>query len=223
VLLQLLAQDPLAFVVLVGVLVFSLVLHELGHGLAAYLFGDDTARRSGRLTLNPLAHLDPMGALLLLFVGLGWAKPVPVDTRRLRPYRLGLFAVSVAGIVINLALALVFGLLLYWLKENHVEAVYFALVKGQPSGWAGLLSLVAFYAGLINLVLALFNLVPVPPLDGSRILMALVPVRYHPLIWQLDRYALYTFVLIIADMQLNGPISRMLDWAQGLYFHTIFG
>ncbi|GEM89285.1 MULTISPECIES: site-2 protease family protein [Oceanithermus] len=222
-LIQLLAQDPLAFVVLVTVLTFSLVLHELGHGVAAYLFGDDTARRMGRLTLNPLKHLDPMGVLLLLFVGVGWAKPVPIDTTRLRPYRAGLFAVSIAGIVINLTLAALFGFLLYALKEAQPQAVYLALVEGQPAGWAGLLSLVAFYAGLINLILALFNLVPVPPLDGSRILMALVPVRYHPLIWQLDRYALYTFVLIIADMQLNGPISRMLDWAQGLYFHAIFG
>jgi len=198
-------------------------LHELGHGLAAYAFGDDTARRMGRLTLNPLKHLDPMGVLLLLFAGVGWAKPVPINTARLRPYRLGLFVVSIAGIVINLTLALLFGLLLYWLKENHVEAVYYALVRGEPSGWAGLLSLVAFYAGLINLILALFNLVPVPPLDGSRILMALLPVRYHPLIWQLDRYALYTFVLIIADMQLNGPISRMLDWAQRVYFQAVLG
>lgn len=222
-LLKLLAQDPLAFVVLITVLTFSLVLHELGHGLAAYLFGDDTARSRGRLTLNPLAHLDPMGVLLLLFAGVGWAKPVPIDTTRLRPYRAGLFAVSVAGIVVNLVLAALFGFLLYFLKESQPQAVYFALVENRPAGWAGLLSLVAFYAGAINLILALFNLVPVPPLDGSRILMALLPTRYHPLVWRLDRYALYTFVLIIADMQLRGPISRMLEWAQSVYFHTIFG
>ncbi|HGY10459.1 MAG TPA: site-2 protease family protein [Oceanithermus profundus] len=220
-LIQLLAQDPLAFVVLVTVLTFSLVLHELGHGYAAYLFGDDTAKRRGRLTLNPLSHLDPVGTLLLLFAGVGWAKPVPVDTSRLRPYRPGLLAVSLAGIVINLALAALFGVLLYALKETQPEAVYFALVEGKATGWAGLLSLVAFYAGLINLVLALFNLVPVPPLDGSRILMSLVPARFHPLIWRLDRYALYTFLLIVADMQLHGPISRMLDWAQRLYFSAI--
>ena len=220
-LIQLLAQDPLAFVVLVTVLTFSLVLHELGHGYAAYLFGDDTAKRRGRLTLNPLSHLDPVGTPLLLFAGVGWAKPVPVDTSRLRPYRPGLLAVSLAGIVINLALAALFGVLLYALKETQPEAVYFALVEGKATGWAGLLSLVAFYAGLINLVLALFNLVPVPPLDGSRILMSLVPARFHPLIWRLDRYALYTFLLIVADMQLHGPISRMLDWAQRLYFSAI--
>ncbi len=222
-LIQLLARDPLAFFVLVGVLMFSLVLHELGHGYAAYLFGDDTAKRAGRLTFNPLKHLDPFGALLLLFAGVGWAKPVPVNTTRLRPYRAGLLAVSVAGIVVNLVLAALFGLLLYFLKETQPEAVYYTLVERVTTGWSGLLSLVAFYAGLINLVLALFNLVPVPPLDGSRILMALVPVRFHPLIWRLDRYALYTFVLIVADMQLNGPISRMLDWAQSLYLNAIFG
>ncbi len=222
-LIQLLTQDPVTFFVLALVLIFSLVLHELGHGYAAYFFGDDTAKRAGRLTFNPLKHLDPMGALLLLFVGVGWAKPVPIDTRRLRPYRLGLFVVSIAGIVINLTLSLLFGLLLYYLKETQPLAVYATLVEHQTAGLVGVVTLVAFYAGAINLILALFNLVPIPPLDGSRILMALLPERYHPFLWRLDRYAMYTFLLIVLDLQFNGPISRMLDWAQSTYFRTIFG
>ena len=222
-LIKLLLHEPLTFIILVTVLVFSLTLHELGHGYAAYLFGDDTAKRSGRLTLNPLKHLDPLGALLLLFAGFGWAKPVPINTSRLRPYRPGLFAVSIAGIAVNLTLSLLFGLVLYWLKESYPEAVYYALVKGQTMGWQGMTALVAFYAGLINLVLALFNLVPVPPLDGSRILMSLVPERYHKYIWQLDRYAIYTFLVILVDIQMNGPLSRMLDWAQNAYLRVVLG
>ena len=222
-LLQLLFHEPLTFVILASVLIFSLVLHELGHGYAAYFFGDDTARRMGRLTFNPLKHLDPIGLLLLLTAGVGWAKPVPINTSRLRPYRTGLFVVSIAGIVINLTLALLFGLLLYWLKETQPEAVYYTLVQGQTTGWAGILTLVAFYAGLINLVLALFNLVPVPPLDGSRILMSLLPERYHPYIWQLDRYAIYTFLVIVVDIQMHGPLSRMLDWAQNSYLRLFLG
>jgi len=222
-LIKLLQEDPLAFVILASVLVASLVLHELGHGLAAYLFGDDTARRMGRLTLNPLAHLDPLGTLLLLVAGFGWAKPVPVNTSRLRPYRLGLFAVSVAGILINLALAFLFGLVLSMLGRYQTQAVAMALLEGSPAGWAGILSMVAYYAGLINLMLALFNLIPVPPLDGSRLLLVLVPERYHPYVWRLDRYAPYIFVLVIADIRLHGPISHMLDWAQVFYLRVIFG
>ena len=133
-LLRLLFQDPLTFVILASVLIFSLVLHELGHGYAAYFFGDDTARRMGRLTFNPLKHLDPTGVILLLVAGVGWARPVPINTTRLRPYRTGLFAVSIAGIVVNLTLALVFGLMLYWLKETQPEAVYYALIEGRTVG-----------------------------------------------------------------------------------------
>ncbi len=222
-LIRLLFQDPLTFVILITVLLYSLTLHELGHGYAAYLFGDDTAKRAGRLTFNPLKHLDPFGALLLLFAGVGWAKPVPINVSRLRPYRPGLFAVSIAGIAVNITLSVLFGLLLYWLKETQPEAVYYALIKGQALGWAGVTALVAFYAGLINLVLALFNLVPVPPLDGSRILMALLPTRLHPQIWRLDRYALYTFLVILVDIQMHGPLSRALDWAQKAYLQVVLG
>ena len=222
-LIQLLTKDPLAFVILVTVLIFSLVLHELGHGYAAYLFGDDTAKRAGRLTFNPLKHLDPFGALLLLFAGVGWAKPVPINVSRLRPYRPGLFAVSIAGIAVNITLSVLFGLLLYWLNATRPEIVFYAQAKNHAFGLAGMMTLVAYYAGLINLVLALFNLVPVPPLDGSRILMALLPTRLHPQIWRLDRYALYTFLVIVADNRMNGPLSQALYWAQNAYRHLVLG
>ncbi len=222
-LISLLLKEPLTFLILASVLVISLVLHELGHGFAAYLFGDDTAKRAGRLTLNPLAHLDPLGALLLLFAGVGWARPVPISVAKLRPARLGLLAVSVAGILINLTLATVFGLLLYRLYAGDPQTVYYALVKNNPHGALGVAAIVFFYAGVINLILALFNLVPVPPLDGSRILLSALPKKYQPLVWKLDRYAMYTFLLIVADLRLNGPISRMLDYAQTIYLGMIFG
>ena len=106
--IALLQEDPLAFLLAFSALVMSLVLHEVGHAYAAHLFGDDTAKRQGRLSLNPLRHLDPLGTLLLLLVGFGWARPVPIYPPAFRAYRLGLFAVSVAGILVNLALAVLF-------------------------------------------------------------------------------------------------------------------
>ncbi len=222
-LIDLLRTDPVAFVLIAAVLTLSLVLHELGHALAALWAGDDTARRAGRVTLNPLAHLDPMGTLLLLFAGLGWAKPVPIYPPNFRRYRTGLFVVSIAGIVINLTLALGFALLLRSVFQTDPEAVARALLYREVTGWAGLVALTSFYAGLINLILALFNLLPIPPLDGSKILQSLLPLRWHALLWRLERYSLVSFVLILADLQLNGPISRFLGWAQRSFIGWTLG
>lgn len=133
--IALLQRDPLAFLLTFAILVFSLVLHELGHAYAAYLFGDATAKRQGRLTLNPLRHLDPLGTVLLLLVGFGWAKPVPIYPPAFRHYRLGLFVVSIAGIVINLVLAVLFALLVRGLFALDPVGVVMTL-RGGGAGWA---------------------------------------------------------------------------------------
>lgn len=217
-LIDLLRTDPLVFALIALALVFALVLHELGHALAALFFGDDTARRMGRLRLNPLAHLDPLGTLLLLFVGFGWAKPVPINPARFRPYRLGLFVVSMAGIVINLALAVLGALFLKALFQLDPRAVV-AAFSGVSSG-VGALALAAYYFTTINLVLAVFNLLPIPPLDGSKILQSLLPLRFHPWLWALERYSWVSFLLILTVFR--QPIQWMLVWAQSQFLAFFF-
>lgn len=213
-------QDPLAFVLAFAALVFSLVLHELGHAYAAYLFGDTTAKRQGRLTLNPLKHLDPLGTVLLLLVGFGWARPVPIYPPAFRSYRLGLFVVSIAGIVINLVLAVLLALVVRGIFALDPVGVVLAL-RGEGQTPSGLLALAAFFASSINLVLAVFNLLPIPPLDGSKILQSLLPLSWQPLLWRLEQYAWLSFLLILTVLQ--GPIQEVLRLARRVFFGFFFG
>ncbi|WP_038057360.1 site-2 protease family protein [Thermus amyloliquefaciens] len=216
----LLQQDPWAFGLAFFALVFSLVLHELGHAYAAYRFGDVTAKRQGRLTLNPLRHLDPLGTALLLLVGFGWAKPVPINPAAFRSYRMGLFVVSIAGIVINLVLAVFFALLVRGLFALDPLGVALTL-RGEGQTVAGLLALAFFFASSINLVLAVFNLLPIPPLDGSKILQSLLPLSWQPLFWRLEEYAWLSFLLIFTV--LRGPIQEVLRFARRAFFGFFFG
>jgi Zn-dependent protease len=149
----------------VVVLLFSIIIHEIAHGYVALLNGDPTARMLGRITLNPVPHIDPVGSILLPLLLLisqssfliGWAKPVPVNPLNFRNFRWGEFAVSAAGPVSNLALAAIFSVLLRLGLENP-----------------GLTQL-AYFGVSINIILALFNLIPIPPLDGSHILALVLP------------------------------------------------
>ena len=150
---------------MVVVLLFSIIIHEIAHGYVALLNGDATARMLGRITLNPIPHIDPVGSILLPLLLLisqssfliGWAKPVPVNPLNFRNFRWGEFAVSAAGPVSNLALAAIFSVLL-------------RLGLGNPG-----LTQLAYYGVSINIILALFNLIPIPPLDGSHILALVLP------------------------------------------------
>ncbi len=177
--------DVLTIVFQVAILVFSVVLHELAHGYAASYYGDPTAKLAGRLTMNPVSHIDPFGSIILpaimaMLPGgviLGWAKPVPYN-----PYNLkGRFAETVvtgAGIMTNLLLALIFGLILRF---------------GGASLGEGFTSL-AVYIVLINLLLAIFNAVPIPPLDGSKVLSTILPFQYRRVLDSLERWG---FVILI--------------------------
>ena len=217
-LIQLLAEDPLAFFLIALALVFALVLHELGHAVAALYFGDDTARRMGRLTLNPLAHLDPLGTLLLLFVGFGWARPVPINPLRFRNYRLGLFVVSIAGILVNLVLAVLAALLLKALFARFPGEVLAAFQGANTL--VGSLALAVYYFASLNLVLAVFNLLPIPPLDGSKILQSLLPLRWHRLLWELERYSWLSFLLIVTV--LRDPVHRVIAATQRAFLDLFF-
>jgi Zn-dependent protease len=170
------------------VLIFSVIIHEVSHGYAASALGDDTARYEGRLTLNPLKHLDPIGSFLVplasYFMGgfiIGWAKPVPYNPHNLRVGRWSEALVALAGPASNIAIALIFGLLIRF--------------SGEVLGGAYLTiaSLIVF----INIVLAVFNLVPISPLDGSKLLYAFFPERLREIRAFLERYSLVLLLVFI--------------------------
>lgn len=197
---------------------FAITLHEVAHGWVARALGDDTAAKLGRLSLNPIKHVDPVGTLLvpLIFLLLpgnflfGWAKPVPVSARNLPHPRRDMAMVAAAGPLANLAMALAWGLLLK-----------LALTQGVDSGlWIGL-RLMATAGVVINLLLMVLNLLPLPPLDGGRVLAGLVP---PPWAARLDRIEPYGFVILIVLMVAGflGPVlGPLMGLTQGLLFRVL--
>lgn len=162
--------QPEVLALLIPVLLFALVFHEFSHGWVAYKLGDPTAKHQGRLTLNPIAHLDPFGSLMILFVGFGWAKPVPVDSRYLANPRVDMMKIAFAGPASNLLLALISGILI------------------RITGYMGPLTSMLVLFTQINISLAVFNMIPIPPLDGSQIFSGLM-IRKNPnLVMQLQMY-----------------------------------
>jgi Zn-dependent protease len=178
----------------------GLVFHEFWHAYAAYLLGDPTAKHAGRLTFNPLKHLDVLGTALLIFFRFGWAKPVPFDPSNFKDPRKGILITSVAGPVSNLALALVLGL-----GVNLLVGRVIAAPAAFQSHWLKLLYLLLFNAFYINIVLALFNLIPLPPLDGSHVLWALLPPRAARTYGRFfDRYG-RVVLIVVAVILVLGP------------------
>jgi Zn-dependent protease len=169
-----------------AVLIPAIILHEVSHGVVALAFGDDTAKRAGRLTLNPIAHVDPVGSvalpLLLAVVGapiFGWAKPVPVNPRNLRNPRQQTLLVSLAGPATNIVLAIATGLVLR--RATH---------SSLPID-------LAIQFGIINVVLATFNLIPIPPLDGSAVIERFLPTKWWPGWLRLRQYSLAILFLLL--------------------------
>lgn len=188
------------------ILLFSVIVHEVMHGLVALKFGDSTAQRAGRLTLNPIPHIDPIGTILipaiLLLSGsgilFGWAKPVPVNPLNFSNLRRGELLVSAAGILANFCLSAV-AALLYHLFNSFPETphVVLALIR---------------FAVTINLILGIFNLLPIPPLDGSKILMSRLPYHLAKEYEKLDKYGFLILILIM-----------MLPFGNGSLLQTILG
>lgn len=180
---------------------WAISFHEFCHGYAAKLVGDPTAERSGRLSLNPLDHFDLVGTLMLLLVGFGWAKPVPINTRYFRHPRRDLVIVSLAGVAGNILTAVVCVLFLRFLGDPWYRL----------AGRAGITVLVQMIA--INMGLAAFNLIPIPPLDGSRVLEAFLPFRYLQHYYWLERYGMIILLVLlmtgIVDVLFN-PIFNFL-------------
>lgn len=203
------------------VLLASVVLHEVAHGWMALRQGDDTAKRAGRLTLNPVPHIDLMGSIIvptilalmpggLLF---GWAKPVPVDPRNFREYRKGDILVSLAGIAVNLLLVVAFTLLM-------VVAVLLGRAAPGAGGAADLVYRAGGLGVILNLILAFFNLIPIPPLDGSHVVAHMLPRSVRGRYRELGRYGLG--IMIVLVFVVPGALNALL-WPAFALTDVAFG
>ncbi len=198
-------------------ILFCLSIHELAHGWMANKLGDHTARNLGRLSLNPLAHIDPFGFIALLVVGFGWAKPVPVITRNFKKPKRDMALTALAGPLSNLLSAFVFGFVYVFVQRlfiNQLEANYLDMTEKTVQLWTiGLSILYAFVA--INISLAIFNLIPIPPLDGSRILDCFLPQKAFVLYHKYEQYITIglTAILIFTDVLpiILGPVTGFVE------------
>ncbi|HEX6129907.1 MAG TPA: site-2 protease family protein [Candidatus Limnocylindria bacterium] len=197
-------NDPAALVGIAIALLVGLTFHEFSHAFLADQLGDHRPRALGRVSLNPVRHIDPMGAIMLLMVGFGWAKPVPVNPYALRPGRRGMSMVAAAGPVANAVVAL-------------VAAVLFRLLGGMGIG--GFVLDVVWFTVLFNWVLAIFNLLPIPPLDGYNIVLPFLPPNVA---MQVQRNAHYGMLVLLGLILVSyalpgpGPLSWIVQVAQSL-------
>ncbi|MBQ4249864.1 MAG: site-2 protease family protein [Clostridia bacterium] len=181
--------------------ILALTFHEFSHGLAAYLMGDDTARSQGRLTLNPLKHIDIFGGIMLLLVGFGWAKPVGVNPMRFKNPKAGMAITALAGPVSNFILAFIFYVLALVVQINAAGA------NGQIGQTA--IAVITFFSVCIsmNIGLGIFNMIPVPPLDGSRVVTAFLPDRMYFGIMRYERYIMIGLMALLFLNVLDVPLS----------------
>jgi Zn-dependent protease len=200
-LVTLLINEPVAFVALVVPLLYSIILHEVSHGWVAYWMGDDTAKMAGRLSLNPLKHLDPIGTLALLIVGFGWAKPVPVDYRKMKNLRGGIILVSFAGCLMNILIA----------------CMALFLLQLEPVSSNKFIAVILLVLARINILLGALNLIPIPPLDGSRILLGSLPPVGQRLLLRIEPYGL----LILFGLIFTGLLDPVIAFMEGMIVFVI--
>lgn len=209
-LLSFLFQEPILFFAWVVAVIYALSVHEFSHAFTANLQGDDTAKIQGRLTLNPLSHIDWIGFIMLIVVGFGWGKPVPFNPYNLRNQKYGPALISLAGPISNFISAIVFGVILrlispYFAPDNLLMGFLLLLV-------------------MINLILAFFNLIPIPPLDGSKVMFSFFPStpKFDQIRYQLETRGpmILIFIIILDNLLGVGIFSRILgaliNWSTGL-------
>ena len=211
------AIDGIFYVV---ILIMSVIIHEFAHGYVAYLLGDETARLEGRLTLNPLKHLDPFGSvilpllLILSNVGfvVGWARPVPYNPNNLRNGKMGTLMVAVAGIIANILIAILFALLIRFAPNFGLPPYVYNTLLVHP------FYKIASIIVLLNLVLALFNLIPIPPLDGSKILFSFIPTKFRYIENFLERWGMFflLFFIIFLWSQVSPIIYAVFSMLTGI-------
>ena len=185
-----------------------ITIHEVSHGLMALRLGDDTAKLQGRLTLNPLKHIDPFGLVMMILFRFGWAKPVPVNMYRFRNPKKGMAITALAGPASNLVLSAL-ALFLYGL-------LYLPLLgTAALEPVSQLLQITAY----LSLNLAIFNLIPIPPLDGSKVLFALIPDRSYMKLMRYERYGMLLLLLIVSTDLVGRPLSRISSALFDVFFH----
>ncbi|AKL95328.1 Zn-dependent protease [Clostridium aceticum] len=188
-----------------GILV-ALTVHEFSHAYSAYLLGDDTAKQYGRLTLNPLSHIDLMGFIMLVIFRFGWAKPVPINPNNFSSRKLGYFLVSIAGPLSNILLAI-------------LSTLCFALALRLQLG--EFVYTMLYSSIFINLVLAIFNLFPIPPLDGSKILLSVLPSSFEKTYYKLQKYTYILLFLLVYLRVINRVLFPMVYYALNVLLRLV--
>jgi len=188
----------------IPILLFSLTIHEFSHGITAYYLGDDTAKRAGRLSLNPISHIDPIGLLMLFIVHIGWAKPVPINPYNFKNYKRDTAITAAAGPISNFLIAIILSILFHIL-QGIIPA------EKLMTGFNQTLFFAIYYAILINLALGLFNLIPLPPLDGSKILGGFLTDKQYASYTAKERQgAMVLMIVFAADYILHLGLIRSI-------------
>ncbi len=188
-------RNPAIGLSMVAGLIIGITIHEFAHAFVAYRLGDPTAKVAGRLTLNPLAHLDPIGTVALLLIGVGWGKPTPFDPYNLRNVKRDSALISAAGAAVNLALALI-------LSIPYLTAYYLHMANPAINSIYTYLSPIIFF----NVILGIFNLIPISPLDGFKVLAGLLPRDWYYDFIQTEKYGIFFLLILLA----TGAISKLL-------------
>ncbi len=209
-----LIRDGLSFDLIINLMVRVFVIfcvlpiHEFAHAFVAHKLGDDTARLKGRMTMNPLAHIDPLGALMIIIGGFGYAKAVPVNIRNFKKRKPYMAITALAGPVSNIIMAFIFLFL----------ALIFQTRTMTGEGMIYYIVLFFITAARINISLAVFNLLPIPPLDGSRIFNLIIPDKYYYTIMQYERYIIYGVLALVFFGILDGPINFLSNLLFGIIY-----
>lgn len=183
-------------------ILIAIIFHELSHGMVAYWLGDDTAKNQGRLTLNPIKHIDPLGFLSMLLFRFGWARPVPVNPNNFENRKIGMFLVSIAGPMSNFLLAVIISLFInLQITDNFYILQFFVTLL------------------IYNIFLGLFNLLPFPPLDGSKILASILPEKVEYFMYKNERY----FYIILIILIFTEQVSRILIPTANFLLNTVLG
>lgn len=190
--------------VVVAASLLCITIHETCHGFAAYHLGDPTAKKAGRLTLNPLRHIDLLGLIMMAVLKFGWAKPVPVNPRYFKRPKRDMALTALAGPLSNVLLA--------WAALMCYSVVYWLQRRLPNSGILAYLSLFFQYMAVLSAGLAVFNLFPIPPLDGSKVLFALLPNKAYAFVLKYERYGMVALLLILYLGGLDKPLGILRDW-----------
>lgn len=197
------------YIYIIPAALIAVVLHELGHAFVSYKLGDPTPKSEGRLTLNPLKHLDIVGIICLIFFGFGWAKPVSIDSSYYKNKKLGITLVGLAGPLVNFILAL--------LSFIFIGVTYIVATKLGSNTFLSILNTFFIYLAIINIGLGVFNLIPIPPLDGSKVIGGILPDKAYNEYMRYQAYGMYfmigfmIFLFILDSFGLESPIGFVID------------